>query len=169
MKQVMYRYFASKHTFHYLDVLQEIVYNYNHRSHSSLNGLTPADVTKSNQDEVRYLQYKSSKKKHNSTSKSLITPYKFKIDDIVRISHVKHPFQRVYNDRWTTEIFSISKRYKRAGVSMYKIKEYDNTQVIGSFYEQELQKVNKSKDTKWQIDKIIKTRTVKCAKQSLVS
>lgn len=47
---------------------------------------------------------------------------------------------------------------------MTVVKEYDNTVVIGSFYEQELQKVNKSKEIKWQIDKILKTRNVKCEK-----
>ncbi|XP_045208690.2 uncharacterized protein LOC123560589 [Mercenaria mercenaria] len=170
LKQAMYRYFASKHTFTFTDVLQDIVYNYNHRIHSGLNGMTPADVTKSKEDEARYFQYISRQKKQKSVSKSKLSmSYKFKVHDIVRISHLKHPFQREYNDRWTSEIFYISKRYKRQGIPVYKIKEYDNTPVLGSFYEQELQKVNKSRETKWQIDKIIKRRTVKGVKQSLVS
>ena len=36
LKQAMYRYFSSNTTFTFTNILQEIVYNYNHRSHSGL-------------------------------------------------------------------------------------------------------------------------------------
>ena len=47
----------EKQTYRYIDVLQKIVYSYNHTPHQSLGGSTPASVNKSNEDEMRHVQY----------------------------------------------------------------------------------------------------------------
>ena len=46
LKGMMYRYFLHQQTYRYMDVLQELVYNYNHRPHTSLPSYSPAEITK---------------------------------------------------------------------------------------------------------------------------
>ena len=67
-------------TQHYIDVLQDIVYSYNHTIHRSL-GKTPATITEDNERESRLQQYlfrqpniKSKKRSKKNARKS----YKFK-------------------------------------------------------------------------------------------
>jgi hypothetical protein len=37
--------------------------------------------------------------------------YKCKVDDLVRISHLKRPFLRAYDQQWSSEIFKIYQRF----------------------------------------------------------
>jgi hypothetical protein len=64
--------------------------------------------------------------------------YRFKVNDQVRILHLKHTFQREYDQKWTGEIFIISHRYRRQGIEVYSLKDF-----FRNVYAQELQKVNK--------------------------
>ena len=41
VKGLLYCYFLYRQTYHYIDVLDNIVENYNNRKHSSINGLAP--------------------------------------------------------------------------------------------------------------------------------
>ena len=54
----------EKQTYKYIDVLQKIVDRYNNTSHQSLGGSTPSSVTKNNEDENRFIQYRVRKTKH---------------------------------------------------------------------------------------------------------
>lgn len=113
----MYRYFLKNRTYRYVDVLQDLVTSYNQRPHRSLGKRAPATVAKENAYEVRLISYLSTKKKIpivnksklEKTNKSLIKNkrtkqiFKYKIGDDVRISQLKHPFQRDYQQKWTEE------------------------------------------------------------------
>ena len=63
----------------------------------------------------------------------------FSIGDHVRITKKKKIFDKGYTQRWTDEIFAISKIQLTISVA-YKITDYNGEQIQGSFYEQELQK-----------------------------
>lgn len=52
---------------------------------------------------------------------------------------------------------------------MYRLKDYADESISGTFYAQELQKVNKKEDIVWKVDKILKERTRKGEKEVLVS
>ena len=41
----------------WIDYLQEVCEGYNNTPHSGLGGLTPNEVNKHNEDEVRFIQY----------------------------------------------------------------------------------------------------------------
>jgi len=58
----------EKQTYRYIDVLQDIVHSYNNTPHQSLGGVTPASVTKQNEDEIRYIQYLVRKKRKQPPS-----------------------------------------------------------------------------------------------------
>ena len=64
---------------------------------------------------------------------------KFAISDYVRITKKKKTFDKVYTRRWTEEVFTISKLQLTIPVT-YKITDYNDEEIKGSYYEQELQK-----------------------------
>lgn len=153
IKNRMYRYFTRKRSHRYIDVLQDIVNSYNSTPHRSLNGIAPKDVTKENESDIWAYMFLKPKK-----TRKRITPFTFKIGDLVRLSHENKPFDRSYNEHFTREIFKISKRMYMQGIPMYKVKDFQNEDIKGNFYASELLKVHKNADELWFIEEKIKKR-----------
>ena len=66
---------------------------------------------------------------------------KFSIGDKVKITRKKGTFEKGYTPRWTEEVFTVSDvRY--TDPITYKIVDYNNEEIKGSFYEPELQKAS---------------------------
>lgn len=165
----------ENNTYKYIDVLQKIVHSYNNTSHQSLGGSTPASVIKDNEDEIRYIQYlvrqkrsknvmtkkeiKMTTSKKSSKKKKRIF-YKFKVGDLVRISHLKRVFEKGYQEKWTLEYFKISKRFKREDKDIYKITDILGDPIKGTFYRNELQKIEQSDNDLYKVEKIIKKRKI---------
>ena len=61
-------------------------------------------------------------------------------------------FEKGYTQRWTEEVFRISKIQLTIPVR-YKITDYNGEEIHGSFYEQELQKTSQKT---FRIEKILK-------------
>ena len=151
LKSRMYRYFTAANTLKYLDHLPALVRGYNHSFHRSIQK-APADVNQKNEKEVWHTLYgpTESKKKKKPT---------FDVGDRVRISQARRPFKKGYLPQWTEEVFEVSRVVDDSlGPITYKLKELDGTSVQGSFYRQELQKVQVDDDTVWRIDKVLKRR-----------
>ena len=68
--------------------------------------------------------------------------FKFKIGDKVRITQLTNIFSREYDEKWTGEVFNVSQRFWRSGVPIYKIKDYHDEEIKGTFYQSELPKIN---------------------------
>ena len=66
---------------------------------------------------------------------------KFKIGDHARISKYKKIFVKEYMRNWSEEIFAISK-IKSTVPWTYVINDLNGEEIIGTFYEKELQKKN---------------------------
>ena len=64
---------------------------------------------------------------------------KCSIGDHVRIRKKKKTFDKGYTQRWTEEVFKISKIQLTIPMT-YKITDYNEEEIQGSFYEEELQK-----------------------------
>lgn len=168
MKNLMYRYFMKNRTYRFINILQDLVKSYNKRPHRSLGGNAPANVNKENADEIRLESYLSGKTKLDvnqsktlgrSKEKKRAKPFfKFKIGDDVRLSQLKHPFQRDYQQKWTEEFFKVNERYKRGQIPVYKLKDLAGDPIEGTFYESELHKVIKSEDVSYRVEKILKRR-----------
>ena len=155
VKNMMYRYFTKNRTHRYINILQDIVKSYNATPHRSLNNIAPKDVSKDNEADIwayMYLKRKRFKSKKN------VTPYHYKIGDLVRLSHKNMVFDRSYDEHFTREIFKIYQRMRMQGIPMYKIKDFQDELIKGNFYESELQKVNKDENALWFIEKKIKKR-----------
>ena len=163
LKAMMYRYFSHKETYKYKDILQDLVLNYNNSPHTTLGGLAPNKVMKDNEAKIWKLMYvdvlkpkpkRQVKVKQRLTSK----PYKFNLGDKVRISYLKYPFQRDYQHKFTEEVFKIDGRFRREGIPLYKLVDFSEDPIDGTFYGNELQKVTKSLDDTWKIEKVLKKR-----------
>ena len=87
-----------------------------------------------------------------------LIPFRFKVGDFVRISHLKYPFQRDYQQKWTEEVFKVKSRFRREGIPLYSLADLENDAVDGNYCQQELQKVSKSLNNKWKIEKVLKRR-----------
>ena len=64
---------------------------------------------------------------------------KFSIGYNVKMTKKKKIFDKGYTERWTEEVFKITKIQLTIPVT-YKITDYNGEEIQGSFYEQELQK-----------------------------
>jgi hypothetical protein len=174
LKKRMYRYFTHTQKRKYVNILQDLVMSINETPNRSLNGRTPASVNPENESEVRLDSYlvrrKTQKRKSivKKSSKRKRTAYTFKVGDQVRISHLRHLFQRDYDQTFTEEIFIVSRRFVSQGIPIYKLKDMMNEPIQGSFYASELQKVSKDEETQWRIDKIIRKRKVRGKPEVLV-
>ena len=79
---------------------------------------------------------------------------KFKVGDHVRISRYKNIFAKLYTPNWSKEVFVISK-IKNTVPSTYEINDLNGEEIIGTFYEKELQKTNQKE---FRIEKVIKKK-----------
>jgi hypothetical protein len=138
IKHKLYRYFSHKEGYAYLPILQDIANSYNHTYHRTI-GTSPADVHESNEEEIRFATYFA----QNSNSKVQgvkLKSYQFKIGDYVRISHLRNAFTRAYDETYSGEVFKVHKRYHRGILPIYKLRDLQDEDITGTFYQSELQK-----------------------------
>ena len=81
---------------------------------------------------------------------------KFKVGDHVRISKYKNIFAKGYMPNWSEEVF-ISSKIKNTVPWTYVINDLNGEEIIGTFYEKELQKTNQQK---FRIEKVIKRNVI---------
>ena len=169
--------------------LPAITLGYNNSVHRS-TGMAPSEINHDNEDEVRLKQYlirtKKNKKKKKlikttlennvkgkKTRKKVILkatekPFKFSPGDIVRVSYLKDLFTRAYDVNYSHELFRVVRAFRREGLPVYVIQDWDRDPVTGVFYEQELTLGAEPTDGTYKIEKVLKTRTVKGKKQAFV-
>ena len=145
MKEKMFKYFTDNNTNKYIDVLPDLVEDYNNTVHSSTK-LTPVEASKK-ENELKVWRnlypdrYKTSR----------LNP-KFSVGDEVRITKKKKVFEKGYTTRWTEEIFTI-KEIRETNPITYKLEDLQGEEIKGTFYEPELQKTEQQI---YRIEKIIK-------------
>ena len=79
---------------------------------------------------------------------------KFKVGHHLRISKYKNIFAKKYTPNWPEEVFVVSK-VKNTVPWRYVINVLNGEEIIGTFYEKELQKTNQKE---FRIEKIIKRK-----------
>ena len=149
LKTKMWKMFTAKNTIKYIDMLPKFVEAYNNTHHSSID-TAPSAVTLDNQMEVK-------KRLYGEDDNPPRVSFKFKEGDRVRISKVKMTFEKGYRPNWTEEIFVISKCVSREP-PVYRLKDLSGEELVGTFYEKELQKVEKEDEAIYVIDKVLKRR-----------
>ena len=148
IKGRLYRFMTHMNSKTYLNHLQDLVVNYNSTFHRSI-GTKPRLVTVKTQDAVYNRLYG---KKFQERMTKRTTP-KFKVGDYVRVTTERKTFQRGFLPRWTREIFIVRQR-ENTHPYVYRLRDQNNENILGTFYEQEMQKVQ---DTGvYKIEKILK-------------
>ena len=79
---------------------------------------------------------------------------KFKVGGHVRISKYKNIFSKGYAPNWSEEIFVV-KKIKNTVPWTYEICDLNGEEIVGSFYEKQLQKTNQKE---FRIEKLIKRK-----------
>ena len=147
LKTIMWKYFYSKGTYNWIDVLDDLVKNYNNTKHRSI--LTkPADVNKTNEDQVWVTLF------GDAVGKFPLP--KFRVGDTVQVSRYKSIFSKGYEANFTEEIFKV-KKVLRGDPNMYEIEDHEGEPIIGKFYEEELSRVDKQDDV-YREEKILKRK-----------
>ena len=94
-----------------------------------------------------------------SKNRSKRRKFSYAVGDKVRVSHSRTLFKLGYREQFSSEVYIVQSRVRIRTHLTYKLKDYNNEQIIGWFYETELAKVDKPENALWLIDKIIKHRT----------
>ena len=140
------KYFSANNTRKYIDVLDLLIEQYNNKIYSSIK-MTPVEASREANEK------KGWRNLYPEFGGVTLIP-KFWIGDNVRISKKKKIFDKGYTQRWTEEVFKISKIQLTIPVT-FKITDYNGEEIQGSFYEQELQKT--SQDV-FRIEKVLRRK-----------
>lgn len=131
IKGKMYPQFSFQNTHKWIGgILAEVVKNYNNSVHRTI-GMKPIDVKETNEDSLRGIY---------SNPKSPIRKCKFIKGDHVRISTARGVFDKKYNMNWSPEIFIIKKKVLSTPTT-YILKDINDKEIKGGFYEEQMQKV----------------------------
>ena len=139
IKNKIYKYMTSISKNVYIDKLDDIVNEYNNTYHRAIE-MKPTDVK-----DNRYIDF--GKKVSDNDPK-------FKVGDHVRISKYKNIFAKGYTPNWSEEIFVI-KKIKNTVPWTYVISDLNGEEITGTFYENELQKIDKQE---FRIEKVIRKK-----------
>ena len=123
----------------YFDVLNDIVDKYNNTVYRTIK-MKPIDVLGDS-----YVEYNEDFNKKDP---------KFKVGDLVRIYKYKNIFAKGYVPNWSEEVFVVSK-IKNTVPWTYVVSDLNGEEIIGSFYEKELQKTSQEK---FRIEKVLKRK-----------
>ena len=134
LRNKMYKYMTSISRNVYIDKLDDIVHEYNNTYHRTIK-MKPIDVK-------------------DNIDKEVNDDPKFKVGDQVRISKYKNIFAKGYTPNWSEEVFVI-KKIKNTVPWTYVINDLNGEEIIGIFYEKELQKIDQQK---FRIKKVIKKK-----------
>lgn len=126
LKERLYCFFTAKNTLNYQTALPGVIKGYNASPHSRI-GMDPRNVMIHNSAKVWERLYSGRLKR--------VQPI------VLGVGIVFRTFKKSYLPGWTEEVFVID-RVKRGPVPTFRITEWDGTPIKGTFYTQDLQKVN---------------------------
>ena len=72
--------------------------------------------------------------------------HKYKLGQLLRISHQRRSFTRAHNEQWTYEGFEINRRFQMQSIPLFNLVDMLESPILGVFYQNELQAVNKIED-----------------------
>ena len=124
LKNKLYKHMTATGKNGCYDVLDDVVNKYNNTKHSTIK-MKPIDVKDTNKRV--YIDERNEKDS------------RFKVADRVRISKLKNIFAEGYTPNWSKEIFIVDKINDTVPYT-YNLKDLNDEEIIGSFYDRELQK-----------------------------
>ena len=126
-------------------------------SHRSIK-LKPSEVNKKNENAVRRTLFPPEPPPR---------PPKLKVGDTVRVSGIKEVFQKGYEQTYSFEVFTVDE-VRNTNPVTYRLKDFTGEQLQGSFYESQVQKVDKTNKI-FTVEKVLDTRKHRGRVQKFVS
>ena len=154
LKSKYFKYMSHKQTFRYIDIVDQVTHAYNHRYHRTIK-MRPVDVTLQNEGEVWENIYRRRRDENRSRERP---KFGFEVGDKVRVSYLKKPFEREYDEKWTYEYFNITGRDYVQNKPVYQLEDIAGDEVTGRFYPEELQAVTARDDDVYKIQKVLQSR-----------
>ena len=151
LKTKMWKYFTSRNTYKWLEVLPKIVHAYNNTKHRVIK-MKPADVNVENAALVWERLY-GDDERYKRTIKNI------QQGDTVRISKVKGQFEKGYLPNWSREEFFVDNINDKFLPSMVTLKDHRGEQIEGNFYEDEIQQIGRNPDDDvYEVEKVIRQK-----------
>ena len=137
LKSRIQKYFYKNKTKNWIDIIHQVVNNYNNTPHSAI-GVAPNQVSESNRKEIYKRLYPDF---------GLRTVCKLKEGDRVRKIINKDIHEKGYTRNWSEEIYIIGKVKQSNGVCYYYLKDLANSILPGIFYYYQLNLVSRYADS----------------------
>ena len=151
IKSKLWKYFTSRNTYRWLEVLPKIVQSYNHSKHRVI-AMKPADVNKDNAAVVWERLY-------GNDPRNKKTRLDVKEGDLVRISKIKGQFEKGYLPNWSREEFFVDKIHSKFLPSMVTLKDHKGEAIEGNFYKDEIQRIERDEsDDVYDVEKVIRQK-----------
>ena len=156
LKERMWRRFTAANTRTWTDMLDESLSNYNNSYHTTIR-MRPVDASKKeNESEVLKNIFKGVEQTKESK--------KFKIGDTVRISRIKGIFEHGFLPNWSEQIYKIHTINNSIPIT-YLLEDLQGEIIIGSFYNEELQKTFQEV---YRIEKVLRKKKINGIEHGLV-
>jgi hypothetical protein len=147
LKSRIWRHFTRNKTQRWIDALPYLVSAINNSVNRSI-GMPPSSVNHGNQPQIRDKLYGKRKTK---------LVFRYKVDDLVRITVEKHKLSKGYSANYKKEIFVVAKLMRNRYPATYKLKDLDSEDIDGVFYSEELVRVRRGKKPVKEIERLLKT------------
>ena len=156
LKTNMWKRFTAENTRKWIDMLDELLRDYNNKVHSTI-GMTPVEGSKTENETnvINNNRYKTETVKRVK---------KFKVGDSVRISRLKGVFEKGFVSNWSEEIFTVVEVKNTAPVT-YKLKDFNGEILEGSFYNEELQNTDQQV---YRIEKVLRKKKINGVEHALI-
>jgi hypothetical protein len=160
LKGRMFKYFTSKGTRRYIDILQDLVDAYNSSYHRSIK-MRPIDANDSkvlfkNLYGVSTVEELYDKRNNDKDLEEA---------DIVRKKYKVGVFDKSFYPNWTDQTFEIDAKADAPVKPLYKIKDEHQNVIDQRFYPEEVQKI---KENLYRVEKVIRKRKYRGKTQCLV-
>ncbi|RWS18771.1 hypothetical protein B4U80_01798 [Leptotrombidium deliense] len=147
----MFKYFTSKGTRKYIDILQNLINAYNETKHRVIK-MKPINVSHTNTKDVFKNIYGVASRRELFTRNKLLPA-----GTTVRKQYKLKPFDKGYYPNLSDAVFTVTKGQNKQLKPTYKIKTEKGEPVKKTFYPEEIQKI---KSDLFRIEKIINRKKI---------
>ena len=123
--------FEIQRNYNWIDILDEIIYDYNYNTVHRTIGMKPIEVNKQNEQLLKETVF--------NFDEEINEKPKFKIGDRVRLVKTKSTFPNKYGANWSNEIYTITNINQTKPIT-YNIKDEKGNKVEGRIYKEEIRK-----------------------------
>jgi L-rhamnose mutarotase len=138
IEEKLWKIFSIQGNQKWVKILPDVINNYNNKKHSTIR-LSPKEAS-DHPEKVAAINSLNSYKNEDQDFQSEKKKYpKFKVGDRVIVYKYKHKFEKGYTEKWTREVFVVSKVIPSSPFT-YRVKDLKGEEIEGRWYQSQLQK-----------------------------